>query len=139
MKRFAPIFVLAAACAAPFAHAQQQDAVRDAVAAADRWLVAADAGDGAATWDRAAAAFQAAVSKADWSAALAQVRQPLGAVTSRKLVSSEYKRAQPGAPDGEYVVIQYDTQFAHKPHVVETVVPMRERDGSWKVSGYFVK
>jgi hypothetical protein len=45
----------------------------------------------------------------------------------------------PGAPDGESVVIQYDTQFEHKAHAVETVVPMRERDGSWKVSGYFVK
>jgi hypothetical protein len=55
------------------------------------------------------------------------------------MVSSEYKRALPGAPDGEYVVIRYDTQFEHKAHAVETVVPMRERDGSWKVSGYFVK
>jgi len=61
------------------------------------------------------------------------------AVTSRKLVSSESRRSLPGAPDGEYVVIQYDTQFAHKAHAVETLVPMRERDGSWKASGYFVK
>ena len=139
MKQLASLFVLAAACAAPFAHAQQPDAVRNAVDAANRWLVPADAGDGAATWDQAASVFQSAVSKADWSAALKQVRQPLGAVTSRKMVSSEYRRSLPGAPDGEYVVIQYDTQFAHKPHAVETVVPMRERDGSWKVSGYFVK
>jgi Ni/Co efflux regulator RcnB len=139
MKQLVSLVVLAAAFAAPFAHAQQPDAVRTAVDAADRWLVPADAGDGAATWDQAASAFQAAVSKADWSTALRQVRQPLGAVTSRKMVSSEYKRSLPGAPDGEYVVIQYDTQFAHKAHAVETVVPMRERDGSWKVSGYFVK
>jgi hypothetical protein len=139
MKQLAALFVLAAACAAPFAHAQQPGAVRNAVDAADRWLVPADAGDGAATWDQAASAFQAAVSKADWSAALRQARQPLGAVTARKMVSSEYKRSLPGAPDGEYVVIQYDTQFEHKAHAVETVVPMRERDGSWKVSGYFVK
>ena len=139
MKQLAAPFVLAAACAVPFAHAQQPDAVRNAVDAANRWLVPADAGDGAATWDQAAAAFQAAVSKADWSAALRQARQPLGGVTSRKMVSSEYKRSLPGAPDGEYVVIQYDTQFEHKAHAVETVVPMRERDGSWKVSGYFVK
>ncbi|SDD16165.1 Protein of unknown function [Massilia sp. PDC64] len=139
MKQLAALFVLAAACAAPFAHAQQPDAVRNAVDAANRWLVPADAGDGVATWDQAASAFQAAVSKADWSAALRQARQPLGAVTARKMVSSEYKRSLPGAPDGEYVVIQYDTQFEHKAHAVETVVPMRERDGSWKVSGYFVK
>ena len=139
MKHLASCFVVAAALVAPLAHGQQQDAVRDAVAAADRWLVPADAGDGPATWDQAAAAFQAAVSRADWSTALRQVRQPLGAVTSRTMVSSEFKRSLPGAPDGEYVVIQYDTQFAHKAHAVETVVPMRERDGSWKVSGYFIK
>jgi hypothetical protein len=139
MKQLASLFVLAAAFAAPFVHAQQPDAVRNAVDAANRWLVSADAGDGAATWDQTASMFQTAVSKADWSTALKQARQPLGAVTSRKVVSSEFKRSLPGAPDGEYVVIQYDTQFEHKAHAVETVVPMRERDGSWKVSGYFVK
>jgi hypothetical protein len=139
MNQLASLCVLAAAFAAPFAHAQQQDTVRKAVDAANRWLVPADAGDGAATWDQAASAFQSAVSRAGWSAALKQVRQPLGAVTSRKVASSEFKRSLPGAPDGEYVVIQYDTQFEHKAHAVETVVPMREQDGSWKVSGYFVK
>jgi hypothetical protein len=139
MKQLATLVVLAAALAAPLAHGQQQDAVRNAVDAADRWLVAADAQDGAATWDQAASAFQAATSKAAWTAALKDVRQPLGAVLSRKVASSAFKRSLPGAPDGEYVVIQYDTQFAHKAHAVETVVPMRERDGSWKVSGYFVK
>jgi len=139
MKQLASLFVVAAALAAPLAHGQQQDAVRGAVDAASRWLVQADAVDGAATWDQAASEFQGAVSRADWTDALKRVRQPLGAVTARKLVSSAFKRSLPGAPDGEYVVIQYDTQFEHKAHAVETVVPMRERDGSWKVSGYFVK
>jgi hypothetical protein len=34
---------------------------------------------------------------------------------------------------------RHDTQFEHKAHAVETVVPMREQDDSWTVSGYFVK
>jgi hypothetical protein len=45
----------------------------------------------------------------------------------------------PGAPAGDYVVIQYATQFANKDKAVETVVPMRTPDGSWKVSGYFIR
>jgi hypothetical protein len=139
MKHRASLFVVAAALASPLAYGQQQDAVRGAVDAANRWLVPADAADGAATWDQAAAAFQAGVSRTDWADALKRVRQPLGAVKSRTMTSSEFKRSLPGAPDGEYVVIQYDTQFEHKAHAVETVVPTRERDGSWKVSGYFVK
>jgi hypothetical protein len=113
--------------------------VGNAVDAANRWLALSDAGDGAATWDQAAPSFRAAVSRAAWSDALKQTRQPFGTARSRKVVSSEFKRSLPGAPDGEYVVIQYDTQFEHKAHAVETVVPMRDQDGSWKVSGYFVR
>jgi hypothetical protein len=47
-------------------------------------------------------------------------------------------RTLPGAPDGEYVVIQYATRFEHKPSIIETVTPMLDKDGSWKVSGYFI-
>jgi hypothetical protein len=139
MKRLALLFVLAAVFASPVTHGQQPDAVGNAVDAANRWLALSDANNGAATWDQAAPSFRAAVSKEGWSEALKQARQPFGAIKSRKLVSSEFKHSLPGAPDGEYVVIQYDTQFEHKAHAVETVVPMRDQDGSWKVSGYFVK
>ena len=45
----------------------------------------------------------------------------------------------PGAPDGEYVVFQFDTQFERKRAAVETVTPMRDPDGSWRVSGYFIR
>ncbi|MGO4477131.1 DUF4019 domain-containing protein [Massilia sp. 2TAF26] len=139
MQRRTLLFVLAAALAVPMVHAQQADAVKSAVDAADRWLALADAGDGAATWDQAASSFQAAVSKPAWSDTLKKARQPFGAAKSRKLLSSEFKNSLPGAPPGEYVLIQYETQFEQRRNAIETVVPMRERDGSWKVSGYFVK
>ena len=45
----------------------------------------------------------------------------------------------PGAPDGEYVVFQFDTQFERKRAAVETVTPMCDPDGSWRVSGYFIR
>jgi len=50
-----------------------------------------------------------------------------------------YSKTLPGAPDGEYVVVQYQTIFTHKKEAVETVVSAREKDGSWKMSGYFIK
>jgi hypothetical protein len=37
------------------------------------------------------------------------------------------------------VVIQFDTRFENRPLSMETVTPMREKDGSWKVSGYFIR
>jgi len=139
MRQIASVFVLAAVLASPFANGQQSNAVGNAVKAANRWLALADTGDGAATWDEAAPSFRTVVPKTAWPKALKQARQPLGAVMSRKLSSSELKHSLPGAPDGQYVVIQYDTQFEHKAHAVETVIPMLDQDGSWKVSGYFVR
>ena len=66
-------------------------------------------------------------------------RQPLGEVKSRKLNGAQYMTSMPGAPDGEYVVIQFDASFANKEKAVETVTPMRDKDGVWRVSGYFIK
>jgi hypothetical protein len=45
----------------------------------------------------------------------------------------------PGAPDGEYVVIQFETSFENKKSAIETVTPMIEINGGWRVSGYFIK
>ena len=45
----------------------------------------------------------------------------------------------PGAPDGEYVVIQFETSFENKKHAIETVTPMMDKDGTWRVSGYYIR
>jgi len=36
-------------------------------------------------------------------------------------------------------VIQYESVFANKKSAVETVTPMLEPDGTWHVSGYYIK
>jgi predicted SnoaL-like aldol condensation-catalyzing enzyme len=67
------------------------------------------------------------------------VRNPLGRMVSRELISKTYSQSLPGAPDGEYVVIQFATSFENKKSAIETVTPMLDSDGEWRVSGYFIK
>jgi len=110
-----------------------------AQAAAESWLKLSDAGDGAATWEQAAKLFKGVVTKEQWTQALAGVRPPLGKVVSRKLTSRQYSEKLPGAPDGKYVVIQYETVFEKKPSAVETITPMLDPDGVWRVSGYLIR
>jgi len=110
-----------------------------AQASSDAWLAIVDAGNYGNSWDEAAQLFKSAVTKDQWLSALGQVRTPLGKVLSRKLKSATYTKTLPNAPQGEYVVIQYDTSFENKPGAVETVTPMLEKDGKWRVSGYFIK
>src|SRR3990172_8443962 len=45
----------------------------------------------------------------------------------------------PGAPDGQYVVIQYETSFERKSSAIETITPIREKDGKWRVAGYYIR
>lgn len=107
--------------------------------AAQAWLATVDAGKYAESWDEAAALFKGAVSRTDWVAALDQVRKPLGKIVSRKLRGSKFTTDIPGAPPGEYVIIQYDTTFANAAGKTETITPMKDKDGVWRVSGYYIK
>ena len=107
--------------------------------AAESWLKLTDAGDAGASWEQAAKVFKGAVTKEQWTGAIAGVRPPLGKVVSRKVTSRQYAEKLPGAPEGKYVVIQYETVFENKASAVETVTPMLDPDGVWRVSGYFIR
>jgi hypothetical protein len=106
---------------------------------AQSWLALTDSGKYPESWQEASAMFKATVSQAKWVEMVTPVRNPLGKVLSRKLKSATYTKTLPGAPDGEYVVIQYDTSFENKKEAVETITPMLDKDGKWRVSGYYIK
>ena len=110
-----------------------------AVIAAENWLALIDTDDKKESWNQAAALFKSAVTSEQWNDSLRAAQTPLGKVVSRKLKSQRYAEELPGAPDGEYVVIEYETSFEKKKNAVETVVPMKDTNGEWRVSGYFVK
>ena len=139
MNLFAPIAIAASMLLASSAHAQDDQRVADAKAAAAAWLAQIDAGQYPASWTGSASAFRAAVSQDQWVQAAQQVRAPLGAVKTRTVKNAQFTRTLPNAPQGEYVLIQYDTTFANKAGAVETITPMRDTDGSWKVSGYLIR
>ncbi len=115
------------------------EAERAAVEAAEVWLELVDLEKYGESWEGAANYFQGAVSTEQWLLSMEAVRKPLGQKLSRSLKSKQYYTSIPGAPDGEYVVIQFNTSFEHKLSAVETVTPMKDKDGKWRVSGYYIK
>jgi hypothetical protein len=137
MKLRIVVVILLVLTFAAFAVAQDQN--KAAEAAAEAWLKFVDSGDYSQSWQDASSLFKAAVTEKDWEQKLNAARGPLGALISRTLKSADYKTALPGAPDGQYVVIRYDSSFANKKSAIETVTPMLDKDGHWRVSGYFIK
>jgi len=112
---------------------------RAAVEVSRAWLKLVDEGKYSESWEEAAKYFKNALTREQWKSSLESVRSPLGAVLSRNLKSAKYTKTLPGAPDGQYVVIQYETSFRNKQHAIETVTPMLDKDGKWRVSGYYIR
>jgi hypothetical protein len=110
-----------------------------AESAALAWLSLVDAGNYAQSWSAASTLFRQKVPESQWQSAAAGARAPLGSLKSRKVQSATLKNSLPGAPDGEYVVVQFASSFEHKASAIETVTPMKDVDGKWHVSGYYIK
>ena len=142
MGRIPVLFALVATvCAVTLWSPTQADsrAEQEALKAAEVWLALVDGGKYSESWETASKLFTSAVAKEQWKRTLTAVREPLGRVIVRKLKSKTYATTLPGAPDGEYVVIQYETSFENKRSAVETVTPMLSKDGIWRVSGYYIR
>ncbi|HPB68655.1 MAG TPA: DUF4019 domain-containing protein [Candidatus Omnitrophota bacterium] len=124
---------------AGFAVAQNPEKEKAAVAAAEAWLSLIDSGRYEQSWEDASEYFRNAITQQQWDQSLKAIRPPLGQLISREVISAVYTTTLPGAPDGEYVVIQYQSSFGNKKSAVETVTPMLDQDGAWRVSGYFIR
>ena len=110
-----------------------------AIRAAENFLLLLDTGQYGQSWDTTASLFKKQMPKETWVREVGGLLSSVGMVNNRNIVSAEYKTSLPGAPDGEYVVIHYRSSYAKKQEAVETVTPMLDDDGQWRVAGYYLK
>jgi hypothetical protein len=129
--------LLVAAIGFGSAYAQNSNAA--AQAAAESWLGLVDGQQYAESWRAAATLFKNAVTQQMWQQLVQTARSPLGTLKSRAVKSTTSAKTLPGAPDGEYVVLQFNTTFERKALALETISVVLEADGNWRVVGYFVK
>ncbi len=54
------------------------------------------------------------------------------------MLSTQFTKTFPGAPDGDYALLVFRTSFAKKIDSRETVTLEHEADGAWRVIGYFI-
>lgn len=103
------------------------------------WLALNDVGKYAESYAGFSEASKKMLKEKDWIAAMESVRKPLGDVVSRKLKTNKPHKTLPGVPDGEYRVLTFATEFFGKKNAGETLTFSKEKDGAWKVAGYFIK
>lgn len=138
MKLTAAVVMIALGAAAPLSGSAQQ-AQGEATAAALTWLALVDGADYAHSWSSAAKLFRGSIEQPKWVDAVSRTREVFGALKSRKLRSATAAHSLPGAPDGDYYVLRFRSSFEKKAEATETVTPMKDADGHWRVSGYHIK
>jgi len=130
------IFVILFFSSSGFADEEKKAA---AIMAAENYLILIDTAQYGKSWDVSSTFFKSQVPKQTWIKQISAIRPQLGKVMKRQIGNANYMTELPGAPDGEYVVIQYKSSFGKKNNAVETVTPMLDKDGQWRVSGYYIR
>ncbi|HCH3381920.1 TPA: DUF4019 domain-containing protein [Vibrio parahaemolyticus] len=100
------------------------------------WLSLIDNQHYGESWDSTGSLFRSQISKGEWVAAVSALRAKIGNLESRSLTTTTSMKSLPNVPDGEYVVIQYQTIFSGK-QSTETLTLYKSKTG-WVVIGYFI-
>ena len=106
---------------------------------AESWLKLIDQEKYAESWNQTSDFFKSKVTKNQWISTISNLKSSLGKTNTRIFFRAQYTTSLPGVPNGEYVVIQFQTDFETKNSAIETITPMKDSDGLWRVSGYFIK
>ncbi len=110
-----------------------------AQAGANDWLIFVDSQKYVESWGAASNIFKNVITAEQWKQSLSSAREPFGKLISRKMSKQKHYSTLPGVSDGSYFVIQYNSKFENKENAAETVTVAKEKDGTWKVAGYFIK
>jgi len=110
----------------------------EAQARAQAWLSLVDNQKYAESWAESSSMFRSRVPQQRWIDEAKRVREPLGSVNSRRSLTVRFAKTLPGAPDGDYAVLQFQSSFTHKAAAIETVTLVLD-DGQLRAVGYFIK
>ncbi|GAB5489667.1 MAG: hypothetical protein Pars2KO_32370 [Parasphingorhabdus sp.] len=108
------------------------------LASGKQWLGLVDNQNWSESWSSAGSFFRSKVSEKTWTSTILSVRDPLGSLKSRSILKVTEATSLPGAPDGEYEIVEFKSEFTNKSGAIETLVLMQEA-GTWKTVGYFIR
>ena len=112
---------------------------REAVAAAEKWLVMIDAGQHGAAWDVASPHLKSVVTRADWIKGMREARKPFGKFISRSPTKFARSHELPGMPEGDYSIIEFASVFANRKPVTEQMTWALGDGDVWRVAGYYIR
>ena len=152
MRRLLMIFATAAWCALALAQSAAQGALptddklqpstrddKETIEASRAWLALLDAGTFGPAWDGASPYLKSVVTRQKWVTGVAAARNPFGKFKQRIPVKFARSHSMPDAPDGDYSLLEFESEFANGKRASEQVIWMLGDNQDWHVSGYYIR
>jgi hypothetical protein len=114
------------------------DKTQKALAVTMEFLHLIDAEMYAESWQSAATLMKERVTQQEWVETLTKTRARSGALIERLEKNASYSTTAKDSPDGEYIMLTFDSKYQNTKSVSEYVTVMLEGD-RWRVAGYFIK
>ena len=111
---------------------------KETIAATEKWLSLLDDGKLGPAWDVSSKYLKSSVTRKEWIKGITDVRKPFGKLKSRAPEKFARSHSLPGAPDGDYSIIVFESVFANGKKAEEQVTWALEAGDLWRVSGYFI-
>jgi len=137
IRKLAVAAVLAFALTPALVAASGLSAPPEARAAVLRWLSLIDGQDYGAAWDQASPSLQREISRTEWSEALKAGNSQLGPLRKRTLGQSRIERNPPAAPQGEYSLFRFSSEYATA--IVSECVVLQQESGVWKIVAFWLE
>jgi hypothetical protein len=109
----------------------------EAIVAALAWLKLLDEEKFAESWDTASNFLKGKVSSDKWQTDITQAVKPYGKIQSRENLGCMLSTRLPGMPEGDYVIMQFESASSSGKKVVETLTMLLENN-AWKAAGYYI-
>jgi len=105
---------------------------------AGQFVCRLDAGDYSGAWMALDAHARLLKTAQDWQRYQAAIRSAYGPLQQRRFRSLDHRGTYSQHPDGDYVVVCFDSRFADKQAAIETVVLRQEPAGAVSIIAYYI-
>ncbi len=112
---------------------------REAIQAGLKWLALIDGGNSGFAWDEASKQLKSTVTRKQFIAGMRDARKTFGKLESRSAVKFARSHELPGAPSGDYAIIEYEAKFLGGKRMAEQLVWTLEEQDTWRVAGYYYR
>ncbi len=89
---------------------------------ADSFLILLDQGRYDDAWHAMSAHFQSLNNQGQWQSRQQTIHAAYGVLSSRQLRRISYRQSYSLSPDGQYVLVQFQSSYTNKADTIETVV-----------------